>query len=48
MKRWFFYILYTFVAIAFFLYYLFPSDAAKDLLSSYLKKSQPDYHLQVA
>jgi type II secretion system protein N len=48
MKRWFFYILYTFVAIVFFLYYLFPSDAARELISSYLKKSQPDYHLQVA
>jgi type II secretion system protein N len=34
-------------AIVFFLYYLFPSGAAKDLLSSYLKKNQPDYHLQV-
>jgi type II secretion system protein N len=48
MKRWFFYILYTVAAIAFFLYYLFPSNAAKDLISSYLKKFQPDYHLQVA
>lgn len=48
MKRWLFYTLYTFFAITFFLYYLFPSDTARDLISSYLKKSQPDYHLQVA
>ncbi len=48
MKRWFFYILYIFFAIAFFLYYLFPSDAAKDLISASLKKSQPDYQLHVA
>lgn len=48
MKRWIFYILYTMAAAVFFLYYLFPSDAAKGLLSSYLKKSQPDYQLQVA
>jgi type II secretion system protein N len=48
MKRWFFYILYILIATAFFLYYLFPSDAAKDFISAYLAKSQPDYHLQAA
>jgi type II secretion system protein N len=48
MKRWFFYILYAMAATAFFLYYLFPSEAAGDLISAYLKKTQPDYDLRVA
>lgn len=48
MKRWVCYILYIFIAIVFFLYYLFPSNAAKNLIASYLKKSQPDYQLEAA
>jgi type II secretion system protein N len=48
MKRWVCYILYIFIAIVFFLYFLFPSNAAKNLISSYLKKAQPDYQLEAA
>lgn len=48
MKRWFYYILYTLVATAFFLYYLFPSQTAEELVASYVKRSQPDVELQVA
>ena len=47
MKRWVLYILYIFVAVVFFLYYLFPSDAAKDFIASYLQRKQPDYQVAV-
>jgi type II secretion system protein N len=48
MKRWFLYILYICAAVVFFLYYLFPSDAARDFISSYMKKSHPDYRVDVS
>lgn len=47
MKRWYSYILYTLIVVACFLYYLFPSDTAEDLIASYLKTSQPDVVWQV-
>jgi type II secretion system protein N len=48
MKKWFLYILYICAAVVFFLYYLFPSDTARDFISSYMKKSHPDYRLDVS
>jgi len=47
MKRWLFYGLYIAAAIVFFLYYLFPADAAKDLISAYLLKSYPAYRVSI-
>lgn len=47
-KKWFFYLIYTLAAIGFFLFYLFPSEAAKQYLTNYFKQANPGYDINMA
>jgi len=50
MKRfrtWFFYLVYTVVAVGLFLYLLFPAEAFKGAVSAYLVKTIPAYQIQI-
>jgi len=48
LRKWVLYIVYTLVVTGFFLYYLFPSQAAIDYISNYLDSRYPDYTLTIA
>ena len=47
VKNYLFYIAFFLVAMGFFLYLLFPSEAIKGAVSAYLLKSLPDYQVQI-
>ena len=47
LKKWFFYIAFTLVAMGCFLYFLFPSETFKGVVSTYLSKTLPDYQVQI-
>jgi len=47
IKKSFFYIAYTLVAIGCFLYLLFPSETFKGVVSAYLLETLPDYQIQI-
>jgi type II secretion system protein N len=46
-KKWIFYILYILTATGFFLFYLFPSEAAKQYLTAYFKRANPSYNIKI-
>jgi type II secretion system protein N len=47
MRKWVLYFIYIWAATFFFLYFLFPADAVKDLLAAQIQKAYPDYGITV-
>ena len=47
IKKILLYIAYTLVAIGCFLYFLFPSEIFKGVVSAYILKMLPDYQIQI-
>lgn len=46
-RKWVFYSIYILVITVFFLFYLFPSEAAKQYLTAYFKQAKPGYDLKM-
>jgi len=48
LRKWTLYIVYTILVTGFFLYYLFPSQTAKDYIYSYMGGRYPDYSVTIS
>lgn len=46
-KKRIFYILYILITTGFFLFYLFPSEAAKQYITAYFKRTNPSYNIKI-